>query len=51
MLISDVRGLSIDVTFDVPNTEYVMRKKERRPGVLAPILEWQDASVAETKPE
>jgi lipopolysaccharide transport system ATP-binding protein len=51
VLISDVRGLSIDVTFDVPNTEYVMRKKERRPGVLAPILEWQDASVAETKPE
>jgi lipopolysaccharide transport system ATP-binding protein len=37
-LLRDVRGLQIHVVFDVPNRDYVIGS---RPGVIAPILDWQ----------
>jgi hypothetical protein len=45
-LISDVRGVAMDVTFDVPNPDYVI-KKGRRQGAVAPILEWHPHEVRE----
>ncbi|MCU0497200.1 MAG: ABC transporter ATP-binding protein [Anaerolineae bacterium] len=36
--IKDVRGLNVHVTFDVPNEDFVVRK---RPGLVAPMLPWQ----------
>lgn len=49
-LVKDVRGLSVDISFDVPNPNYVI-KKGRRGGVLAPMLHWQMARTPEALAE
>ncbi len=36
-IVKDTRGLAINITFDVPNRDYVVRQ---RPGVIAPVLHW-----------
>jgi lipopolysaccharide transport system ATP-binding protein len=38
-LVRDARGLQIHIVFDVPNRDYVIGS---RPGVIAPILDWQN---------
>ena len=40
-LIKDIRGLSINVSFNLPNTDYLVSK---RIGSLAPLLDWQQTS-------
>jgi lipopolysaccharide transport system ATP-binding protein len=37
-LVKDLRGLSLNVVFDVPNPDYVYGSS--RPGCISPILEW-----------
>jgi hypothetical protein len=43
--IRDLKALSINVIFDVPNPDYVYGAS--RPGCISPILEWHDVSERE----
>lgn len=44
-IVNEVRGLLIHVTYDVPNRNYVIKN---RPGVIAPILDWQAVTERES---
>jgi len=44
-VVKDLKALSINVIFDVPNPDYVYGAS--RPGCISPILEWHDVSESE----
>lgn len=37
-IVNNTRGLTFNVVFDIPNRDFIVKQ---RPGIIAPILEWQ----------